>query len=55
MVYFFFLFSNGKKYILRTDIMYENVSPSRISDEQERALQMMQEADRLEVILDRYE
>jgi len=39
---------DGKKYILRTDIMYENVSPSNMSEKQEKALQLMQEADRLE-------
>ncbi|XP_005090674.1 uncharacterized protein LOC101858459 isoform X1 [Aplysia californica] len=39
---------DGKKYILRTDIMYENTSASQMSEAQQEAMQLMQEADRLE-------
>ncbi|GFO27456.1 2OGFe(ii) oxygenase family oxidoreductase [Plakobranchus ocellatus] len=39
---------NGIKYILRTDIMYKNLAPSKLSNNQDKAVQLMQEADRLE-------
>ena len=50
MLYVFFL-RNGTKYILRTDIMYEKCEGDKLTEEQEKALQLIQEAERLEVKL----
>ncbi|XP_055880160.1 uncharacterized protein LOC106078906 [Biomphalaria glabrata] len=40
--------NEGQKYILRTDIMYENVTPPHLSTNQNEAVLLLQEADRLE-------
>lgn len=50
LLYVFFL-RNGTKYILRTDIMYEKCEGDKLTEEQEKALQLIQEAERLEVKL----
>ncbi|XP_059168657.1 uncharacterized protein LOC131950487 [Physella acuta] len=39
---------SGTKYILRTDIMFENIAPCNLSSKQDTAILMLQEADRLE-------
>ena len=40
---------NGQKYILRTDIMYERTEGSPLDPKEEEAIQLAQEAERLEV------
>ena len=39
------------KYILRTDIMYRNVSNTHRTADEEKALQLVQEAERKEVYI----
>ncbi|CAL1547802.1 unnamed protein product [Lymnaea stagnalis] len=39
---------NGVKYILRTDIMFENISPQGVTEKQSQAMLLLQDADRLE-------
>ncbi|RUS87648.1 hypothetical protein EGW08_004571 [Elysia chlorotica] len=38
----------GVKYILRTDIMYKNLRPSALSQNEDKAIELLQMADRLE-------
>ena len=42
---------SGVKYILRTDIMYRNVSNTHRTADEEKALQLVQEAERKEVYI----
>ena len=37
------------KYILRTDIIYKNLTPTNLTSSQDKAVELLQEADRLEV------
>lgn len=39
---------SGKKYILRTDIMYRKIGEKKMDEKQEKAIAMIQEAERLE-------
>ncbi|XP_048737946.2 uncharacterized protein LOC125652647 [Ostrea edulis] len=39
---------SGKKYILRTDIMYKKIEEKKLGENQEKAVLMIQEAERLE-------
>lgn len=43
------MFRSGKKYILRTDIMYRKIGEKKMDEKQEKAIAMIQEAERLEV------
>lgn len=43
------MFRSGKKYILRTDIMYRKIGEKMMDEKQEKAIAMIQEAERLEV------
>ena len=45
----FIHFSSGVKYILRTDIMYRKTDGAEVDPKEEEALQLVQEAERLEV------
>lgn len=42
---------SGKKYILRTDIMYRKIGEKKMDEKQEKAIAMIQEAERLEVCI----
>ena len=42
-------YRNGVKYILRTDIMFQNTAQRNRSPNEEKALQLVQEAERKEV------
>lgn len=42
---------SGKKYILRTDIMYRKIGENKMDEKQEKAIAMIQEAERLEVCI----
>ena len=42
-------YRSNVKYILRTDIMYEKESGNELDAKEEEALQLIQEAERLEV------
>lgn len=45
------MFRSGKKYILRTDIMYRKIGEKKMDEKQEKAIAMIQEAERLEVCI----
>lgn len=43
------IFRDGTKYILRSDVMYTKCGDTTMTENEEKGLQLLQEAERLEV------